>query len=322
MSQRTRRAGRCCLSVFLFLCLLPGPGGLALAETALTLISDVPTLPDGSTVPGLPRHFRSTAFPLGPRDSISPDSQDMADLRLSGSAQFTAAQFAALCRHLPAPLLVLDLRQESHGFLDGLAVSWFADKDWANRGLRFAEVRDDEERRLAGLLAMPKIPVAMSFAKNPDGSIEHPEYRSFAPRDVCTEAELVLRHGAGYLRLACPDHLPPPDEEVDRFLEVWQRLDPAVWLHMHCHAGDGRTTTFMAMVDMLRHAGHTAFENIVARQQRIGGIDLALRPPDEPGWKRDAWLARAAFLQRFYRYAKEGHAGSGLRWSEWNRRPD
>src|SRR5262245_9771334 len=78
-----------------------------------------------------PRRFHSTTE-LAAHDSA--DIGELAALRCSGSAQPSAAAFLEIrCRlaHVRTDdLYVVDLRQESHGFVNGAAVSWYAAHNW------------------------------------------------------------------------------------------------------------------------------------------------------------------------------------------------
>src|SRR5262249_320118 len=50
----------------------------------------------------------------------------------------------------------------------------------------------------------------------------------------------------------CPvtDHF-PPFQMLEPFITLFTQIDPAKdWVHFHCHGGDGRTTTFLALYDM------------------------------------------------------------------------
>lgn len=307
------------IALALLVVLVAAPGrARAAARVEPALILDAPPARAGEAHDAAPRHFRTTAFPLDHGRGNAPAATGLARIRMSGSAQFNEAQFAAMLCQLPLPLLVVDLRQESHGFLNGLAVSWYAPRDWANRGLTAPLVQNDEQARLAGLLARGKVEVVESFAKSPDGAMLDPRTTLLACDLAATEAELALRQGVGYLRLAVTDHLAPNDADVDRFLGAYRTLGPEVWLHFHCHGGDGRTTTFMAMTDMLRNADRVSLADIIARQRQLGGLELIGAAPEGPDWKRAGYLARAAFLTRFYDFAKTG-APSGRSWSDWSR---
>ena len=53
--------------------------------------------------------------------------------------------------HGTRDLFLVDLREETHGFLDGRAVSWYADNDFGNVGQPPALIEKDEAARLAAL---------------------------------------------------------------------------------------------------------------------------------------------------------------------------
>ena len=61
--------------------------------------------------------------------------------------------------------------------------------------------------------------------------------------------EVAAVHGLEYMRLATLDFYRPSDRVVNKFVELIKN-NPNSWLHLHCHVGKGRTTTFMAMYDM------------------------------------------------------------------------
>jgi hypothetical protein len=74
-----------------------------------------------------------------------------------------------------------------------------------------------------------------------------------------TEAEMVAQRlefedtSVEYLRIPVTGHCAPSDAAVDKLcgLRDKARRDPRSWVHFHCHGGDGRTTTFLALYDML-----------------------------------------------------------------------
>lgn len=41
-------------------------------------------------------------------------------------------------------------------------------------------------------------------------------------------------------------------ENIDEFIKLYKSLPKDAWLHFHCEAGKGRTTTFLAMYDMMK----------------------------------------------------------------------
>lgn len=112
---------------------------------------------DGTAADTWPRHFRLAT------DAFSAESdgdrQALHALRASGSGQPSGAAFSALYARLReaagegVPIYLVDLRQESHGFVnDGVPVSWYAPHNWANLGCDAAAVSVREEEQLSALV--------------------------------------------------------------------------------------------------------------------------------------------------------------------------
>src|SRR5882757_191215 len=94
------------------------------------------------------RRFRSTTE-LSRADGAA---SELARLGCSASAQPSVAAFGEI-RHRLAEvaeddLVVVDLRQESHGFVDEAAVSWYATLNWGCAGLSEDEALALEAVRL------------------------------------------------------------------------------------------------------------------------------------------------------------------------------
>ena len=101
-----------------------------------------------------------------------------AQLKIAGGNQPTPETLKNLRQELglpiSTPLWIIDLRQESHGFLNGTAVSWHTERNAANRGLGASEVETREIHQLAAamqtaVIAMPmgradQIAIAAPFA--------------------------------------------------------------------------------------------------------------------------------------------------------------
>ena len=265
-----------------------------------------------------PRNFRmaSDNWRVEPEDE-PPTREGLDNLRISGSAQCTAAGFASLYTKLSAaaaapgaPIYDVDLRQESHGFADGLPVSWHKKNNLANEGKTPEEVALDEEERLAALSEgtttfVPK-------GKTDKGRVEAV---TFTPENVQTEKEVVEALGFRYVRFYVTDRTQPDTETIEAFLDFVESLPGDAWLHFHCRAGHGRTTTFMAMYDMIRNPGIPA-ETIIERQHLIGGADLTAMKDEE--WKNERIVQRLETLKLFSEYVRARHAGeTTLRWGEW-----
>ena len=263
-----------------------------------------------------PRNFRMASDDWHVAPEYEPPTREGLDnLRISGSAQCTAAGFASLYATLAAaapgaPIYDVDLRQESHGFADGLPVSWHKDGNLANEGKTPEKVALDEEERLAGL-------AGETTTFGPKGKTDKGRFEAvtFTPENVQTEKEVVEALGFRYVRFYVTDRTQPDTETIEAFLDFVDSLPRDAWLHFHCRAGRGRTTTFMAMYDMIRNPEIPA-ETIIERQHLIGGADLTAMKDEE--WKNERIVQRLETLKLFSEYVRARHAGeTTLRWGEW-----
>ncbi len=235
--------------------------------------------------------------------------------RLSGSSEFDAAGLDRLAATLPGPAVIVDLRQESHGFLNGEPVAWFADKDRGNFGKTPDQAAADEAARLEALRGAGTAVVTTILSKNKRGGIKKSRQDIVAVTSAASEADLAAGRGLGYLRLFVTDDMAPDAAQTDRFVEFCRTMAPGTWLHIHCRAGHGRTTTFMVMYLLLFHPDGRTVDRIAAEQAALGGADV-LGPPKD-GWKRDPHVARAAFLREFAAYAADNPGGAPMRFSQW-----
>lgn len=275
---------------------------------------------------GLPRNFRTCQSPFRPVEtkyaqevdaSYIPSRKGLDDLHISGSGQFSARQFDALVHELrkktKGPIYDVDLRQESHGFFDGTAVSWYGRHDWGNMGKDQAEVMTDEQQRLQAALGKKLIVYDQGKGDLPI----HPQ--EMVVRHVQTEHDLVESKGVHYVRLASTDHLWPTPDEIDRFLAFVRTLPDDAWLHFHCEAGAGRTTAYMVMYDMIKNPD-VSYRDIVYRQYEIGGnyTPHDVTHPQRGDWKGPYYHEKHEMISLFYRYVQdEMKRGGDMAWSQW-----
>src|SRR6266700_5543387 len=92
----------------------------------------------------LPRNVRTTDDPLKASDGKTPSITGLVELHASGSGEFTADNFKLLLTRMRGPITIFDLRKETHIFVNGLPVSWFATRDWANVGRSQTEIEEAE----------------------------------------------------------------------------------------------------------------------------------------------------------------------------------
>lgn len=228
---------------------------------------------------------------------------------MSGSAQYSDDQFHVLAsqlHELSEDVWIVDCRQESHGLINGIAVSWCGEDNAANAGKSAEEVMQEEE----GLSKLIGKKIKAYTAEND----EPKEGIDLTVETWKTEASLAEEEGFLYKRLACPDHCWPPAEVIDDFIAFAKDLDDDAWLHFHCQAGSGRTGAFMTVYEMMQKPD-ASVEEILAHQADTGSGNLLERAKPEKSYdqKIRCVMARAAYL-----YIQENRdAGWKTTWSEW-----
>lgn len=286
----------------------------------VTLALDAPQVAI-STQP-LPNNFRSMA------------GLKMTGNTASGSAQYSHSQLQAMISQkvVTTPLVIVDLRQEFHGFLTvnpaiygetEIAVGWFVERDWINVDKDLPSITFFENKNLVGVSNSQSLDVYQITSKTPDeDGICTATKNTVSTTTVQTEQALTQAAGVGYLRLPATDHCRPRDFLVDQFVAFEQGLKAGTWLHFHCRAGDGRTTVFMAMHDIFNNAPGTSLQDILTRQgpapNGIGGIDLSKLPTNQADFDYPFSQDRVQFMQLFYAYVSEQKAnGFKTLWSDW-----
>lgn len=264
----------------------------------------------------LPRNFRTTNDPLNTNKGETPSTIGLNDLRASGSGEFTPEGLKLLLKRTRGPVTVFDLRQETHIFVNGLPVSWYASRDWANVGRSQSTIEADEAERVQSLKPGSQIEIRTGEAVKKGNAGSVPPQR-VTIESASTERDVTTQTGAKYVRITVTDHARPLDEEVDHFVTAVRALPENGWAHFHCEAGRGRTTTFMVLYDMLRNANRVSLEDIV-RRQKILGYDYDVLQPSKPGdWRAPYTEDRIAFVRAFFDYARANPNGRPQLWSEW-----
>ena len=236
----------------------------------------------------IPKHFRKSTTVLTTQNKENLNLTGLNKLNISGSQQFSEGNLPLIIKSigLTLPILVVDLRQESHGFINGAPVSWATALNDANIGLTREQVLTDENNKLSSI----KLDVPMTYYNHKNITV--------VPREVKNEKYLVNSKSLSYARITVTDGKIPLDDMVDYFIELVRALPKNTWIHFHCKQGIGRTTTFMIMYDMIRNANRVSADDIIKRQ-------LLLASFDESHIKSFYNNERINFLQNFYKYCVE-----------------
>lgn len=217
--------------------------------------------------------------------------RDISSLNISGSAQFEPSQIENLKKKINVlDTYIVDLRQESHGFLtDDDAVSFYSTERLLNNGFNSEETLADEKEKFGAIK-----PGDMENIFNKRGSFSE----TIKVEKSQIELNLVKDSGLNYVLFSTRDgHIPTPTM-VDSFVSFIVETPPTTHLHFHCNHGEGRTTMFMAMFQMMKESSTKSLKEILYEQLAAGGIVLTDN------------TTRTNFLQDFYDYTKENVASN------------
>ncbi len=266
---------------------------------------------DQDNIYELPRRFRSITDYINDSNLDNVDITGLFELNISGSGVFSQKGLQKMKEEINHPsITIVDTRNESHGYVNGMAISWYGKNNYVNKSLTPEEVMAIERKNLDSLKGKETI----EFEEWKGKSI--PMQEPVKPQTVQTEEQMVKKEGLGYLRLFVTDHNKPSDEQIDRFVNFVRALPKGEWLHFHCRGGVGRTTTFMIFYDMLNNASKVSCEDIIKRQHLIGGRDMYNL--SKGTYKHEAAVERLELIEKFYDYCLINHKSKYFTsWSDW-----
>ena len=241
-----------------------------------------------------PINFR-TSIDLSKIENDNLDLSGLEDLNISGSSQFTELSLSKVKESINTdlPIYIIDLRKESHGFINGDAVSLFSPGNKINAGLPLNAVLKKED------LFIKSIPLNRSI------NLDIDKY-TIIPKTTYNEENLVKNNELDYFRIPVNDNERPTDEMVDRFISFTKSLPKDKWIHFHCKEGDGRTTTFMILYDIMNNYKTVSLDNIIERQVSLNSLNLT---------KFEKKDIRYLLLENFYKYSKD--TNFNITWNEW-----
>lgn len=266
----------------------------------------------------LPYRFRTSWGDVPKSD----DSTNLSRLKVIGSAQFSEQQFKNAVLFLnkfgvsPDRLVVVDLREEPHAFVNGLAFHWYARNAWWTQSAPVAYVVEAEKERLNQLTPGETISLKGIEGKDKAGNVTRLKEFQITIHSLKTEEQVVTESGAHYVRIAVTDHMRPEDKDVDQFLDLIQTLPPEVCIYVHCHAGHGRTSTFMIMYDIIRNPA-LPLHAIIDRQVQLGSIDVRKLSNPLKNHKHPNERFRMQFIHKFYHYVNAPDGLGKMSWTNW-----
>lgn len=226
-------------------------------------LDDVHLILDSNNSTSLPKNFRTTTDLTKAAALTSLNITGLDTLNISGSGQFTEFNLPLLIDSIPNDFstTIIDLREESHGFINGNAISFANSKNNANAGLSLSEVINKEKEDLASI----KLNTTLNLYNYNE---------SVTPKMIKNEEDLVKELNLSYLRIPVTDGNLPKEDMVNYFINFVENLPENTHLHFHCKAGVGRTTTFMIMYDILKNFDKVSLNDIIARELLLSNINI------------------------------------------------
>lgn len=258
----------------------------------------------------LPPRFRTMHDRLPHNLAQGPSLRGLRSLRASGSGQFSAEGLMLIKHRLKRKFMVVDLREESHVFVNSSPASWRGPYNISNKGQGAFEIENKEKERCQALKQEQKtIIFKTAYMHKHKKNVRLRQVLHVAIHKIYTESGLCGHFHSHYVRIPITDNYPPRSEEIDLFIDLvnWVHSDK-LWMHIHCLAGQGRTTMLLCMYDMLINTGKVSLHDIIRRQYSIGGDDL--RFDYDPA-------GRLSFLKDFYDFCVDRQQGLATTWQEW-----
>ncbi len=212
-------------------------------------------------------------------------------------------------------IIDLDLREESHAYLNKNAITLNNQHDWINLGKTHQQSIIDEQNWIQTLENQSTVFDVLTKAQFKAG--QYQDGINIPVISMISEQSAAEKAGFNYIRLTISDHMAPRDEETNRFVLLIKQLPKNTWLHIHCRGGSGRSTTVFAMYDMLKNADKVSFNDIIMRQASVSPFyDLSKIKRKDPDLTK-YYQARFAFLRYFYQYANASLHGYTGDWFDW-----
>lgn len=249
------------------------------------------------------------------------DIKGLRNLSMSGSGVPTAEGWKQIViniiettKNKTEHIIDVDLRQENHGYLNQNPITLAAKNDWVNLGKTREQALLDEKKWLKSLNKQKNIQNVLT--SDQFKSTQFSKGKVVPNENVSNEESIAKAVGMKYFRLTVTDHMAPRDADVDRFVAFVKTLKPNTWLHFHGRGGDGRTTLFMAMYDMMHNADKVPLNSIIKRQAAVEPYNNLFDTKQNPVFT-EGYKARKLFLTKYYEFSRDYIHGYSGTWTEW-----
>ena len=238
------------------------------------------------------------------KDGLPRNFRDLSSLGINAiaSGQFSEDELLAVRKKFPnEKIIIVDLRRESHGFIDGNSVSWRAAFEKSNENKTAAQIIAYEKSLLRTEKKQRQIIINKILEKNPESSwYKQVEPEIVSVNKIINEEDLAKKHGFQYKRFVVQDHAKPSDSELTRIISFIRSLPQEQKVYVHCAAGKGRTTTFLTLFDIIKNGKNTQLKTIFKRQSKLGGATLD-EIDEKSEWRTKLSEERLKMIEDFYK---------------------
>lgn len=140
----------------------------------------------------------------------------------------------------------------------------------------------------------------------------------FDKDSIESSREFVERQGFKFIRCNAKRHYALSADNYQCLLDAINNTTKNDWIHVHCAAGHGRTTTFLVMYDIIHNASRVSLEDIVMRQYLLGGENLFIQPQAQGSWPPAEIIRRKKNIELFYRYVQDPDGFGSTSWLDWS----
>jgi len=275
------------LKLTIFLLFFTFTASQAMAQNASFLTFDK----SETSKDGMPRNFRDLSV-IG--------------INAISSAQFSEDELQKLRQKYPnEKIVIVDLRQESHGFINGKPVSWRSYFEKINQNKEISEILSDEKLHLDAAKKDHEIVINEVVKRDKESGW----YEDVAPKNITvnqaiSEKDLAQKNGFEYQRFSIRDFDIPEAKEFSRMINFIKNLSEDKKIYVHCAGGRGRTTMFLVILDIIKNGKKVELEEIFKRQNKLGGARLDEISKEE-AWSKKLATERLKMLKDFYRVTTE-----------------
>lgn len=250
------------------------------------------------------------------------DNTGLANLWMSGSGRPNILGFQMIKELIEKntagkvkTIIDLDLRKESHLYLNDNTIYLSARYDLGNVD------KTDDEALAAEREWLDKLKTQSYVYNVLSGKLFDEEKFSdgidVPIQSIMSEEEAATQQGFAYVHIPNSTHNLISAHSIDLFIELVRNLPADTWVHVHCRGGNGRTTTFMVMYDMLHNADKVSFIDIIKRHAALPPHYNMFDVDMDGRLFRKFCEHRLKFLIKFYQFSQVSIKGYKGLWSEW-----